>query len=209
MDAPAPPPDARDLEPRAEVAVNLGEDEAFVPAVRPPVAGEHARLARIGQRLLDVEAETVLEAAGCVVRYDVRRLPGLLRDPDRVGVTPHASVVEVAEEPQHGAGASRHRGHFHGIALRLPEVAVERVSAGVGRHLEGGRPQRPARRDPGGGDADGVAAGVGRVVPGRVLEQRPVRELGRREPRAEVGAEAGQDEDGQQGGAHGACSVPT
>lgn len=59
----------------------------------------------------------------------------------------------------------------------------------MGRHLEAARSELPSRGVPGDGHALGIAPRVGGEIPGRIVEEGPVHELGPGVVRAEIRVE--------------------
>ena len=180
-----------------EGLVDLGVGEGFVLALVPAEAAEDAQ--GVGELLLGVEAEAVLDGAEGLVLRDVGGWidvgeEGIVR----VAVEAHVGVVDVAEEAD-GAFAVRREEtaedavaqfEFHVLAAGAAQVPVEVDAVGDGGHQGEAVAGGPGFVVVLGDGGVGVAAGVGGVVPCAVVVGGPVQEL-----QVAVGADAVEVED--------------
>ena len=151
-------------------------------AVVPAQAREYAE--PIGDLLLGVQRDAVLFAVarlrGLQVQRRVREQGRVIRG---VGEVDEAEQVRLARMSRHVVVEFQFGG---GVAVALADVRVEvEVVGDLGFH-ERTDAEGPAGIDPFGDGAVGVAARVGRVVPGAGVHQRPVHELGSRVVRVGV-----------------------
>ncbi len=171
---------ARQLEAAAEGAVDLGEGERFGAAVVPAGAQEQAGVAVVGQRQLAVEAEAIPAPAGALVGGDVGHAAAGLRGGDGLPVHAHRGDVAEGQQAQRPAIRLGLHGQLDLLAAGLAQRRHQALAVGVHGHPVDAVAQAPARIHPGQHHAVGVAAGIGGEIPGGVVEQRPVHELGAR-----------------------------
>jgi hypothetical protein len=159
------------------VTVDFREGEVLGAPVVPARAQEGSGLAEVGERLLEAQSEAVLASSRLIVGHDIRRLPGSLRPRQRLPIDPHSRVVLIGQEPEHGAERGWRERELDVVPPRTPDVPVEDVAVREVRHEVAAHVQGPARIHQTEDRPIAVAARVGGIVPGRVVEQPPVAKL--------------------------------
>src|SRR5947209_18176290 len=90
------PADTAYLDAAAQVPIDFAEGERLIATVVPTSAQEGAGLSRIGERLLDVHAPTILGAARTIGSDDIGSGVCRARARERPGVTAHPRVILVS-----------------------------------------------------------------------------------------------------------------
>ena len=146
---------------------------------KPAQAHEEAGVAPIRERLLEVDADAGLMASLRARRCHIGHRPGRRCDRDCLGVVAHARGIAVGEEAQDRAVAPRYQCQLEVLPAR-PRQRLERLTVGGERHPVHAVLEGPLGAHVANDEAVSVAAGVGREVPGGIVPERPVEELGAR-----------------------------
>ena len=180
------PTGARDRDPGVEQPVDGSECEAFGLAIVPAEAREHADV--LSDLLLHVQAHAVLQGTDLPRSRHVGHAAGLAREGECFRVAAGIGVVQVSEQP-HRPGMLRDLVAdllLERVAAIAEQPAVEAQAIGDLRFGYTRVTHGPGARMKLVHPSPGVAACIGRIIPGAVVHDGPAHELGARVVRVAV-----------------------